>query len=60
MALFLPVVLNISLPGLVSVFSGVKDVSMRYLNMVRRSLVIFGLVVFSRFSVVFGGLGKMF
>jgi hypothetical protein len=59
-ALFLPVVLRVGLPCLLSVPSGVIDVSMRDLIVVRRPLVISGLVVFSRLPVVVGGVCVMF
>ena len=52
-------VLSVSLPRLLNVPSGVNDVSMRNFIMVRRPLVISGLVVFSRLPVVVGGLGKI-
>lgn len=58
--LFLPVNLCISLPRLFSLLSGVKDVSMPNLIMVRCPLVISGLAVFCRFLVVTSSLGKMF
>jgi hypothetical protein len=53
------VVLSVSLPCLLSLLSGVNDVSMRNFIMVRRPLVISGLVVSSRLPVVVGGLGKI-
>ena len=56
----LPVVLSVSLPCVVTAPLAMKVVSPCQGSMVCRSLVISGLVVFSRFSVVFGGLGKMF
>jgi hypothetical protein len=56
----LPVVLSVSLPCLMSVLSGVNDVSPRRLIVVRRPLVISGLVVFSRLPMVVRGVCKMF
>jgi len=59
-ALFIPVVLSVSLPCLLSVPSGVIDVSMRDIIVVRRPLVISGIVVFSRLPVVVGGMCVVF
>ena len=55
----LSVVLSVSLPGRVSVLSGMKIVTPCYGSMVRRPLVISGLAVFGRLLVVVGGVCKM-
>ena len=56
----LPVVVSVSLPCRVSVLRGMKVVTPSYGSMVRRPVVMSGLVVFSRLLVVVGGFGKMF
>jgi len=52
--------LSVSLHCLFGVPSTMKDVSPRYVSMVRRLLVKPGLVMFGRLPVVVGGVCKMF